>query len=66
MLFIQLFLTNRPTGENLPATPHLWDFYMSTFLIWFFLFFFLKAYQDDITSDLAHVAKWDHVLFFSS
>lgn len=27
MLFIQLFLTNGPAGENLPVTPHLWNCY---------------------------------------
>lgn len=26
MLFIQLFLTNRPAGKNLSATPRLQDF----------------------------------------
>ena len=74
MLFIQLFLTNGPAGENLPATPHLWNCYcfisvwlcILTLLIWLFFILLFKAYQDNITSDLAYIAKGDHIFLFSS
>ena len=74
MLFIQLFLTNRPAGKNLSATPRLQDFLapasytllFSIFLSGFFFFLLFKAYQDNIISNLTHITKWDHILLFSS
>ena len=37
-----------------------------TLLIWLFFILLFKAYQDNITSDLAYIAKGDHIFLFSS
>ena len=41
-------------------------FYILALLIRLFLFFLFKAYQDNVTSDLAYITKRDHIFLFPS